>query len=561
MTDDHVVPALNADDGEDPKMKQSRHGTLGNVRLRHHETNEIILVPTPSNDLNDPLNWPQWYKKTIAVIVCLAMLWCNFLAAGPTVAIVSTTMSFFPESNPAVDPTGFNANVSKVAFFYTTTALLQGTGNFLWVPLANKYGRRPVYLISYCIYLACTIWAIFDTSYAGFLAARIIMGIGSGAAETIAPITIADVFFLHERGAIMALYTSFLSVGVGFGMIIAGLITINHSWRVIYEVAAAFVGLILLLAFFAFPETAFNRDNQPLADVPCLPEPASSTHGSEKTRQIDHLSDIEQAAPPQPPLQEKKPYIQMLKLFNGTFTSEPLYKMVLRPLGLICLPPVLWAALVEAVLIGFLVALTSNVSVAYADAYGFEAWQVGLCFIAACVGSAIGVPAGGHLGDIVADYFTRRNGGIREPEMRLPAMTLSLVTAPLALILYGVGIEMKLHWICPTIGLGLVNFSIVQGTNVVLVYVIDAYRPVAGEITLAVMGFKSLFGFLLSFYTNPWVNTSGYQNAYGAMAGISAAVIMLWVPLYMWGSRIRHVTWSWPMVSYVHWHADRETGE
>lgn len=73
-----------------------------------------------------------------------------------------------------------------------------------------------------CIYLATTIWAIFDQSYAGFLAARIVMGIGSGAAETIAPITIADVFFLHERGAIMALYTSFLSVGVGFGMIIAG---------------------------------------------------------------------------------------------------------------------------------------------------------------------------------------------------------------------------------------------------------------------------------------------------------------------------------------------------
>lgn len=38
--------------------------------------------------------------------------------------------------------------------------------------------------------------------------------------------------------------------------------------------------------------------------------------------------------------------------------------------------------------------------------------------------------------------------------------------------------------------LSLVNFSIVQGTNVALVYVIDAYRPVAGEITLAVMGFK-----------------------------------------------------------------------
>lgn len=31
--------------------------TLGNVQLRHHETNEIILVPTPTDDPNDPLNW------------------------------------------------------------------------------------------------------------------------------------------------------------------------------------------------------------------------------------------------------------------------------------------------------------------------------------------------------------------------------------------------------------------------------------------------------------------------------------------------------------------------
>lgn len=124
------------------------------------------------------------------------------------------------------------------------------------------------------------------------------------------------------------------------------------------------------------------------------------------------------------------------------------------------------------------------------------------------------------------------------------------------------------------------NFSIVQATNIVLVYVIDAYRPVAGEVTLAVMGFKcecshssilldskltkihvALFGFLLSFYTNPWVDQSGYLNAYGAMAGISAAILILWVVLYVWGRHIRHVTWSWPVISYVHWSEDREVGE
>jgi hypothetical protein len=39
--------------------------------------------------------------------------------------------------------------------------------------------------------------------------------------------------------------------------------------------------------------------------------------------------------------------------------------------------------------------------------------------------------------------------------MRLPSIAISAVTAPLALVLYGVGIGQKLHWMVPTLGLGL----------------------------------------------------------------------------------------------------------
>ena len=31
--------------------------SLGSLRLRHEATHEIILVPTPSQDPADPLNW------------------------------------------------------------------------------------------------------------------------------------------------------------------------------------------------------------------------------------------------------------------------------------------------------------------------------------------------------------------------------------------------------------------------------------------------------------------------------------------------------------------------
>jgi hypothetical protein len=234
------------------------------------------------------------------------------------------------------------------------------------------------------------------------------------------------------------------------------LITIHNTWRVIYEVAAAIIGFILLLQSFAFPETAFVRE-----DVAVDGQPLPRLSSGHKTHQpADSVSDVEAERQSLRAPTEKKSYLQSLRLYNGVFTSEPLYKIFVRPFGLILLPPVLWAALVESVTIGFLVAVTSNVDPAFLATYNFEAWQVGLCFISACLGSTIGIPAGGKLGDAVADHFTKKNSGIREPEMRLPAILPSLITTPLALVLYGVGIQNKLHWICPTIGLGLREYKL-----------------------------------------------------------------------------------------------------
>jgi hypothetical protein len=68
MSDDHIAAPLDADH-EVERVEKARKRTLGNVRLRHHETNEIILIPTPSNDPNDPLNWyarPERQKKNPA---------------------------------------------------------------------------------------------------------------------------------------------------------------------------------------------------------------------------------------------------------------------------------------------------------------------------------------------------------------------------------------------------------------------------------------------------------------------------------------------------------------
>ncbi len=130
-------------------------------------------------------------------------------------------------------------------------------------------------------------------------------------------------------------------------------------------------------------------------------------------------------------------------------------KIFIRPLILLLVPAVLWAALVEAVTIGFFVAVTSNVAIAFGDAYHFGAGKTGLCFLSSIIGAGLAIVFGGHISDKIADIFTARNGGIREPEMRVPAIIFSLVLAPAGLVLYGESFEHNLPWIAPTIALGI----------------------------------------------------------------------------------------------------------
>lgn len=48
-----------------PKEPLTKIHTLGSVRQRNEHTDEIILIPTPSRDPNDPLNW---YVELLRII-------------------------------------------------------------------------------------------------------------------------------------------------------------------------------------------------------------------------------------------------------------------------------------------------------------------------------------------------------------------------------------------------------------------------------------------------------------------------------------------------------------
>ncbi|KAJ9131793.1 Major facilitator superfamily domain, general substrate transporter [Pleurostoma richardsiae] len=526
--------------------------SLGIIQLRDHETNERILVPKPSDDPNDPLNWSKARRNYVFGLACTAIFLAHCLAVGPSVALVPIAIDFYGADN-------FSAHIGTVSYLQTVCSLMMGLGNLMWVPLSIKYGRRPTYVASSLLMTACCVWCGAAKTFPSALAARSLLGIAIASPEVIVPLTITDIFFLHQRGRVMVIYTCALSVGVGVGVVVSGLITMHHSWRVIYWIFTALISVCTVLIIFTFPETNFKRQVAPAAG----PSPTAnldSEKSLEDDLQDERVEDVETES--RPPIPTKKTYLQELKVLSTVYTSERLLPLVFRPVAAIVLPALLWATMINTMTIGMTIVISASFSNAFAEIYGFATWQAGLTFIASIIGSLVGIFWGGHAGDWVADKLTVRNGGVRTPEMRLPAMVISLITGPLSCLLYGFGFGKRLHWMCATVGIGLVNFTIVQANNIGLVYIIDSYRPIAGEVIITQSAFKAVFAFLLSFYVDSWIQQDGYITVFSIFAGVSAAVFLSTAIFYFWGVKLRHVSWKWLWVrKFLHWHADREVGE
>src|ERR1700761_6237403 len=72
-------------------------------------------------------------------------------------------------------------------------------GCVLFIPFALKFGRRPVYLVSISVSLATAIWQARMMTTGDLIGTNVVSGLAGSISETICQMTIADVFFVHQR--------------------------------------------------------------------------------------------------------------------------------------------------------------------------------------------------------------------------------------------------------------------------------------------------------------------------------------------------------------------------
>ena len=167
-------------------------------------------------------------------------------------------------------------------------------GAFLLIPFALKYGRRPVYLISTAAQLGISIWsAKLETVADIMLINAFSCGVGA-LAEVIVQMTVADVFFVHERGVMNSIFVWAQNIGGSLAPVAAGYITVSQGWRWVWWWCAIFFAVALVAYVFMYEETKFDHSAIDGVDVHASQDPmadSSQTISDEETF-IDTKTDI-----------------------------------------------------------------------------------------------------------------------------------------------------------------------------------------------------------------------------------------------------------------------------
>ncbi|RMX85394.1 hypothetical protein D0869_03874 [Hortaea werneckii] len=202
--------------------------------------------PEPSNDPDDPLNWPLSAKITTYGTICLFSFIANVNGSNFTVAVKQLANHFHTDLTHSTFLVGFNV-------------LTFGLGNILWVPTMRVLGKRPVYLLALALFVAANAWSMQARSWNSLLGGRIVAGFAAAAADATVPSVVADMFFLEHRGHCMMYFHIALATGIFLGPLINAWIIQMQDWRWSCGFLAIAGGVVSVLAVFFIRESQYQH--------------------------------------------------------------------------------------------------------------------------------------------------------------------------------------------------------------------------------------------------------------------------------------------------------------
>lgn len=252
-------------------------------------------------------------------------------------------------------------------------------------PFADFFGRRPVLIGLFVIYIFACVGIAFQKSFVALLILRCMQSSGSSGMVAISSGIVADIASRKHRGGYMGYVNLGVNLGPAVGPIIGGLIGERAGWRWIFWFLSIFAGAFVVCLATWFPETSRNIVDNGSVEPPTINKSVIQLIRRRKDRH--HTTAVSGG--------ESKEHItgnnskeRKLRMPN---LLENLKAFLEKDIAIL----LTFMSIVYAAYYCFLASFPSLLQ----EIYGYTTLQVGLCFIPSGVGCLLASLAGGKLLD------------------------------------------------------------------------------------------------------------------------------------------------------------------
>ena len=148
----------------------------------------------------------------------------------------------------------FGTSQSMVQMGLTTSMAGLALGQLLFGPLSDKFGRRPLLLVSLLLFVASTVICIFSPTVYVFVGMRLFQGIGAAGGIVISRSVATDRYRGKELVKVLAVIGVINGIAPVAAPVLGGVLTDAVGWRGIFVILLA-IGVILLGSSMLFRES------------------------------------------------------------------------------------------------------------------------------------------------------------------------------------------------------------------------------------------------------------------------------------------------------------------
>lgn len=312
------------------------------------------------------------------------------------------------------------------------------------------------------------------------------------------------------RGRSLAIASLLPYLGPALGPIVGGLAAQRLDWPWLFWILSMFAAAIVLIAFFALPETY-----APILLARIAKRPSSN-------QDLEHHNIL--------PGTVVKPQGLVARLRVSIY--RPMRQLLRRPaMQLISLNMGIQFAIYCLVL--------STFATMFINFYHESKSTSSLNYIAVAFGTTAAAQIGGPIMDWIWRRLSKKHNGQSSPEYRLPYIAVGNVLAVVGLIWYGWAVHTRAHWMVVDVGVAVFvtgNFVVSLGF---LTYAFDEFKHAASASASSRVP-SYILGFVFPIFAPELYDRLGYGWGNTLLALLLAvtgfpSVLVLWI----WGPKVR----------------------